>query len=142
MVRFHKLTLASTAAPSPTDFCNQDVENDTCTVKAFVRPYIGRTCRSYYESFKGLTCASAGTQEDPWNSGGKCLAGREMSCDAEQHREDYMLCTCTADDGYMDKVGKPKSPEQPLTPSATKVLVKPQENNDTTTTTATTLTGP
>ena len=43
MMRMHKRTLISPSAPSPSDFCDQDIDNDTCTVRAYVRPFLGRT---------------------------------------------------------------------------------------------------
>jgi len=123
MMRMHERTLVPSPVRAPY-FCDQDVDNDTCTVRAYVQPYIGKTCRSYCESFHGLTCASANFGLD--SNGGKCLAGREMSCDAEQSKENHMLCTCTIDNRYTAKVGAPANTKEPLTLSATKLLVQPQ----------------
>ena len=125
MMRMNKRTLEPSTAYPPYAFCNQNIEDDTCTVRALVMPYNGRTCRSYCESFHGLKCASANIALNPSN-GGKCHVGREMSCDAEQVRENFMLCTCTTDDEYVAKVGAPTNTERPLTPSAAKLFVQPQ----------------
>ena len=125
MMRMNKRTLEPSTAYPPYAFCNQNIEDDTCTVRALVMPYNGRTCRSYCESFHGLKCASANIALNPSN-GGKCHVGREMSCDAEQVGELFMLCTCTTDDEYVAKVGAPTNTERPLTPSAAKLFVQPQ----------------
>jgi len=103
--------IVNTNSKPPLDFCKQD--NNTCTVLAPVWPYTGRTCSKYCAGFPGLKCVGASTKIDG------CLAGRNLSCDAEQTFTSSLLCTCGIDDSIAIKSSVPSTP---LTTTCTAML--------------------
>ena len=95
----------------PDRICNQDVESDTCTMRAYVRTTEKRTCAAYCEGFD-LQCESAAI--DFWWG---CAPRRPWSCDAPQDTESYLLCTCGP------RAAQPEPAATHLTPACAKQLL-------------------
>jgi len=98
---FMSTQVASPVVVYPNQFCNHDPLNgvDACTVNVYVGNLIGRTCKSYCESFQGLTCGAASISYS-WFYRGFCMVRRPWGCSEPLVSDDKLICTCVQKDSW------------------------------------------